>query len=279
MFRAVRILRLPNLLIAAFAVLLARHLAGGGPLDLPEFFSIAAALFLVAGFYVINDISDREIDAVNRPERPLAAGAVTVRAARLQAALLLGIAAGAAAAGAPGTFFWIASWGAALTAYEAGIKRRGLEANLLVSAVASSVLFFGAWLGGRSAAGAAPAVFAFLLHLGREVLKDVCDLPGDSLFSRATLAVTRGARGALAVSLAAMIALVLFSPVPFLTGTYNLVYLAIVLPGVDLVVILGMAHCLKRPDARTLSGFSRILKVEMWVGMAAMLLGSPGVTG
>lgn len=274
MLRAIRIVRLPNLLIAAFAILFGRYLAGGGALDPSTFLSIVAVLLLVAGFYVINDISDREIDRVNRPDRPIASGELSIGSARLLAALFLALSLGMAIAAGGGTLIWLFVWGAALTAYEARIKRRGLLANLLVSIVTSSVLLYGAWLGDNVLAGVVPTLFAFFLHLGREVLKDICDMPGDRKFSRATLPITRGKRGALAVSISALALLVLLTPIPYFIGLYNLVYLVIVLLGVDLVLVLAMTRCARRPDERTLARFSRLLKGEMWVGMAAMLLGS-----
>jgi len=87
-----------------------------------------------------------------------------------------------------------------------------------VSAVAASSLLFGAHLGGSIAAGIAPALFAFFLHLGREIVKDIADVPATGKGRRRTLPIRIGDRRALLVSALPLALLILLSPVPFLIG-------------------------------------------------------------
>ncbi|MFH1680445.1 MAG: UbiA family prenyltransferase [Candidatus Eisenbacteria bacterium] len=268
-----RLARPLNLLILAAAMLLAYLLAGGGRDVSALVPGAAGAVLLVASFYVWNDIADRRVDRVNRPDRPIPSGAVSVRAACAFAALLFcgAFAAGAASGGTTAAVLGV--WAVLLAAYEGVLKRTGLPGNLLVSAVASSALLLGAHLGGSLAAGLAPALFAFFLHLGREIVKDIADAPGDLEGSRRTLAVAFGDRKALAFSALPLALLVLLSPVPFFLGIYGVLYLVIVLVAVDLLLAVALALCFRRPDRSNLGRLSHLLKGQMVIGMAAMLAG------
>ncbi|MBM3320327.1 MAG: UbiA family prenyltransferase [Candidatus Eisenbacteria bacterium] len=268
-----RLVRLVNLLILAGAILLAYLLAGAAG-DRPSLlFGTAGAVLLVAAFYVWNDCADRRVDQVNRPGRPIPSGAISPRRAAALGALLLtgAFAAGALSGGT--TAAVLAVWAVLLAAYEAGIKRTGLPGNLLVSAVASSALLLGAHLGGSLSAGIVPALFAFFLHFGREIVKDIADAPGDREGRRRSLAIVLGDRRALVFSAVPLALLVLLSPLPFVFGLYNVLYLLIILVGVDLLLAVAFARCLRRPDRSNLGFLSRVLKGQMVVGMTAMLAG------
>lgn len=269
-----RLVRPGNLLLLAAAILLGRALAGGGGEAPRVLLSAAAAVLLVAAFYVLNDIADRSVDRVNRPGRPIPSGGVGPRGAAALAIVLAAaafVSAGAAGGAAP---LVLLVWTVLLFAYEGGLKRTGLPGNMLVSAVAASSLLFGAHLGGRVAAGIAPALFAFFLHLGREIVKDIADVPGDREGARRTLPIRIGDRRALLVSALPLSLLVLLSPVPFLIGLYSAAYLVIVIVGVDLVLALAVGRCIRRPDRSNIGLLSHLLKGQMVIGMTAMLVGA-----
>ncbi|MBN1827503.1 MAG: geranylgeranylglycerol-phosphate geranylgeranyltransferase [Candidatus Eisenbacteria bacterium] len=269
------IVRPGNLALLAAALLFAWFLAGGGGEARVVVFGIAGAVLLAAGFYVWNDMDDREIDRVNRPERPLASGALSMRAAGGLRILLLACATAAGAVAGPIPLAVFLLWSVFLVAYERVGKGRGLPGNLIVAALGGSALLFGAWLGGDPRAGLYPALFAFFLHLGREIVKDVADREGDGSGRRATLPLRLGDRRAIGVSAAPLAGLVILTPIPFLLGDYNWVYLFVFAVGVDLLLAWGMIRCWIRPDRGNLVRLSRILKGQMIVAMLAILLGSP----
>jgi 4-hydroxybenzoate polyprenyltransferase len=144
------LLRPANVVTAVADVLAGYAVAGraNGP-ALP--WLLAATMCLYAGGVVLNDFFDREIDAVERPERPIPSGRVTApRAAALGAVLL---AAGVVAA-AQGTWAAAAIAGAIVVLvvlYDARAKRhaiagpvnmglcRGLNLLLGVAAVPAAV--------------------------------------------------------------------------------------------------------------------------------------------
>jgi len=151
-----RLLRVPNLATAA-ADALAGYLVVATPpaLGWPPSacgFAVAAVVFLYAAGVVLNDVCDVELDARERPERPLPSGAVSTRAAANLARILFGLGAAAAcgaafAARSP----WPALVGAGLTAaiwlYDRHAK--GTAAGPLVMGSCRGL----AWLLGMAAAG------------------------------------------------------------------------------------------------------------------------------
>jgi 4-hydroxybenzoate polyprenyltransferase len=99
------LLRPPNVMTAIADVLAGYAVAGrGNPRALP--WLVAATACLYAGGVVLNDYFDRELDAVERPERPLPSGRVRPGHARaLGAALLVaGVATAAVSSRAAGAF-------------------------------------------------------------------------------------------------------------------------------------------------------------------------------
>ncbi len=68
-----RLVRAGNLVILGAAILLGYALAGGGDFvgTIP---ALLAAVFLVAAFYIGNDVADLSVDRVNRADRPLPFG-------------------------------------------------------------------------------------------------------------------------------------------------------------------------------------------------------------
>jgi geranylgeranylglycerol-phosphate geranylgeranyltransferase len=165
-------------------------------------------------------------------------------------------------------------WFLVLVGYEKGVKKKGIAGNLFVGVVASSPLLYGAWLGGSVAAGVIPALFAFLLHLAREIVKDIGDAPGDEHAGRRTLPIRMGEKNAFLLSAFPLLFLVLFTPIPFLLGVYDVRYLVTVLIGMDVVLLVFLAGCYFHPQRWSMALLSRVLKGEMVIAMIAILLGS-----
>jgi geranylgeranylglycerol-phosphate geranylgeranyltransferase len=118
-----------------------------------------------------------------------------------------------------------------------------------------------------------PTVFAFLMHLSREIIKDVQDLSGDRQSGAMTLVIRAGRKRALSVSAFSLMLLVSFSPVPYLLGVYNVKYLLAVILGVDLVLLPVIYQLLKNPLGVDYAKLSFILKIDMLVGLMAIALG------
>ncbi|MEN0063501.1 MAG: UbiA-like protein EboC [Myxococcota bacterium] len=92
------LVRPANLVTSAADALAGMALAGAfGPPTLQHLALVGASVSLYAGGIVYNDVCDAEIDAVERPERPIPSGQVSRRTAALYGAGWLGLGIGLAA--------------------------------------------------------------------------------------------------------------------------------------------------------------------------------------
>ncbi len=233
---------------------------------------ISGAL-VAAGANAINDYFDVEIDRRNKPYRPLPAGRVTRRAAKIQALLLLAL--GSAFGGGIGVLpLLVATLTAVLLyVYSWRLKRTVLWGNVTVSVATALAFLYGGLAVGRPWAASIPAGFAFLFHLGREVIKDVEDMHGDRLEGAVTLPIRHGLRTALGVATAVYALVVLVTPLPYFGRVYGLAYLVVVLAGVDTVVAYVLVQMWRRPEPVVLHRLSELLKADMFVGLVAIYVG------
>jgi geranylgeranylglycerol-phosphate geranylgeranyltransferase len=265
-----RLIRAPNLLIAAAGVL-----AGGwialGRIGLPKdlVFAAISAIAIGAVGNTWNDIRDVAADRVNRPgTRPLAAGQVSRGVADLL--VFDGSFAGLTFAGLVSGWLFLAALAAlaVMLIYSPLLKPRPLLGNVAVAVVAGSPPFYGALALGAPAAGVVPWVLAALLHFVREVVKDVEDEPGDRTIGRRTLPIALGRRPAMV--LAAGVAL-LFVPASLLlprNAGYGGAYFVIALVAQMAVLVAATWLLLGRVER-----VSPLLKGAMVVGLIALVAG------
>jgi len=231
---------------------------------------LAAAAFATAAGNTINDIYDVDIDRVNKPRRPLAAGALSVRAALglyaffvASAIVLIRFLPTVEAA-------WIGVWMVLLHLYSWRLKRMYLAGNVLVAAVGGSGFLLGALAGGNVMAGAIPAAFTFAFVIGREIVKDTDDIEGDRACDATTFPIVSGRRAALTTALLIFVALCVSIPVPAFAGMYGAAYAIVMLLSVVPILLISIWIILK---GRSLGTVSTLLKVGMFFGCAAFYLG------
>lgn len=263
-----------NCLITALSVGLGGFAAGlGCPSAGLGWTALSAALIAGAG-NAINDVVDLEIDRVNRPGRPLPSGRLGRRAAVAEALALALAGLGLAWWLGPARGMVASAAALALLLYSTHLKRRALWGNLAVSAVAAAAFPYGALAVGRWGRSWIPAGFAFLFHLGREIVKDLEDMEGDQAQGARTLPLRWGARPAAWLATLVYAILVLFTLIPWAQGLYGAVYLLLVLLLAALVVrVLVRLH--RNSTAGSL--LSRSLKVGMLLGLAAVAAGELGL--
>ncbi len=183
-----QMLRPGNAVMAAIAVLLGGLVVTGTDVFLLHFDAVGAAAlaaFLITGFgNVLNDITDRSVDAEAHPTRPLPSGRISVPQAQTFAALLIGFGLFEAmvAAGWPTLLFAVVN-AFILGAYEMRLKAVVLWGNVVVALLVASAFAFGAVASGAPVDSWGPLwalmAMAFLANLAREVLKDVQDVEAD----------------------------------------------------------------------------------------------------
>jgi len=256
-----------NLMMAGAGVAIGGTLAMGRvavPREL--LLAILSAACLGAAGNAANDLWDVAADRINKPHRPLPSGAVphdvavTVGGVAGGLGLLLAWLAGR-------TPFLIAVPALALMlAYSPLLKPRPVLGNLVVAVVGSLPLVFGAGAVGDWHAGLVPFWLAVLLHLAREIVKDLEDIPGDLAAQRRTIPIAWGRRAGF---FAAALPLALFVPVallPWLAGPYGARY-----GSVAILIAVGVAAVTGRLLREEAEGARAGLKLAMLLGLVGLL--------
>lgn len=251
---------------------------GAGVFEAPA--SANLLLAMVSGALVgaasnaCNDLVDVEIDRHNRPDRPVASGAVSPEAARvIWIALsvvgvvlggLVSLGVGAVALGSA-LLLWL---------YNVRLKRTPGWGNIVVAVVIALALVYGALAVGAVTSTVAVGVgMTFLITLAREIVKDVEDVDGDAAEGARTLAVTRGAWWTSRIALALIGLTMVLLPLPSFTlvGRSFLAY-GLVCGGCLLAAAWALAaadRTVLRPAASSARGW---LKGAMATGVLALAL-------
>lgn len=235
--------------------------------------AIAAAVAgaVTAGGNVVNDVFDVEIDAVNRPLRPIPSGRLPLRTGTAVSAALLS----AALLGAlvNGFVLAIAALNAiVLVLYSWRLKGVPLAGNAAVSYLVGSTFLFGGSAVGGPTESLPLFLLAFLATLGREVAKDVEDLPGDR-GKVSTLATWMGPVEASRVAAALLLAAAASSPVPYLVGVIEAWYLPFA-AAADLVLFASAWILVSEPGVSSAASAQRLVKLAMALALAGFVAGA-----
>jgi geranylgeranylglycerol-phosphate geranylgeranyltransferase len=266
------ITRPANAVMAGVAAVVAYLVATGTIVPAALLLLIVVTLITAAG-NVINDYYDADIDAVNRPGRPIPAGLVPRQAAFWYAMILFG-------AGVTASLFTnILCIGFAvfnsllLVAYAARLKSMPLVGNVAVAYLAGSMFFFGgAFAGVSGLIHLAPiAAMTFLAMMARELLKDAEDVEGDAAGGASTLPIRIGVKKTAYCAFVSVLLSALASIIPF--WWWGIPYLAMI-GIVDLVLIAAAyraLHC-DSPSCVRSSGASAVLKYSMFASLIVFVL-------
>lgn len=224
-----------------------------------------AFLFIGAG-NTLNDYIDRETDKVNHPKRPIPSGRMRPKTALIFSMVLFGIGA-VVVISINSLSFGIAMLNAAaLIAYEIDLKRRGVIGNLNISYLVASIFLFGGAVINNIEVSGILALLAFLATFGREVVKSIEDVEGDT--DRHTLPKLVGKRNAGIIGSISFASAIALSPLPYCLSIFgNWLYLAIV-AAADVIFIYCIILLFKHPKQA-----SKRAKLAMFVALIAFLIG------
>jgi len=233
--------------------------------------------FIAAYGNIVNDLFDIEVDRISKPLRPLAKKTVSRSTAVIAAMFcaIIGL--------ALSYFVHILAFGItfsviiALFAYTPIFKGESYFGNILIAVVSSLAFLIGGLAVDKPFGAAILVLFAFLMHLGREIIKDIQDRAADSAFGYRTGAVRydiRLSRGLSALILAILLAATF---IPTIIGLYGYGYLIVVIIGVDLILVESIHRLLKSYDEDSMRRVSAWLKLTMAFGLLAVLLGRLGL--
>jgi geranylgeranylglycerol-phosphate geranylgeranyltransferase len=262
-----------NVLIAFLTIFIAAAVTGGLQINREVVLAAISTALITIGANVINDIFDVAIDRINKPYRPLPAGKLTRNQALIYF-LVVYLAGWIIAALINMTMFLIAVLiSILLVFYSVWYKRTILFGNMVVSFSTAVAFVYGGLAVGRIKETFFPAVFAFLFHFGREVIKDLQDTIGDRQAGAVTFAVKYGHKPSFYLTLVVFLVLILVTLIPYILKIYNLAYLLVVILGIYPVIGLVLYVTWKTPEQKKLGWMSTILKVDMLVGLLAIYVG------
>ncbi|MEM1581905.1 MAG: UbiA family prenyltransferase [Candidatus Bathyarchaeia archaeon] len=275
----IRIIRPINSLMMGFAVIVGAFLAAQGLISENDVANLVlgsiTAITLTGASMAINDYYDRDIDAVNEPNRPIPSGLIKPWESIVVAAALTMI--GLTSATLTNllclliaSFSWIVS-----VTYSTFGKRTGLPGNLLVSTCISLPFIYG----GVSLKGTIEpntilfAALAFLANTGREITKGIADVEGDKIKGIKTLAIHYGPKkAAKSASIFFMLA-VLLSPLPVILGLTKLWFIPPVIAA-DIGFVISSISLIRNHEKENAKKVKDITLLWMMMGLIAFIAGT-----
>jgi len=272
-----RLIRPPNCILMGFAVIVGASLVSPPNLSINLFLGFVTSFTLTGASMAINDYYDRDIDAINEPNRPIPSGTISPKEA-LSFALVLSLVGFVAALVTNISCLIVAAiaWAIFVT-YTTEGKRTGLPGNFLVSACVAVPFIYGSFVVQERLELAVTifAAMAFLSNTGREVTKGIVDIEGDRSQNIRTIAVAFGDRTAAFVAAIFFFSAVTLSPLPVLWGLVSNWFLPfVILTDIGLVLssfLLVQDH--SRKNARRVKN-----SILIWfiTGLSAFIAGTLG---
>ncbi len=272
-----RLIRVANCLLATVGVWIGAYLTWFTPAYYgPTVASLAAFLVCAAG-NTINDLVDIETDRINRPDRVLVREGVSRKYA-LNLAVALNVAAIFMAVAVSWPLVLIAGLTIlSLLVYNLWLKKVPLAGNAMVALLAGLTFVTGGLavdpaLTFRFPGPLIAAVFAFLFHLVREIVKDVQDMEGDRQSGLGSLPLAIGRSRALLTALGLFAVLAMLTYLPIFQQWFGRTYEIITVYIVDLPLLALLIFVWANPTDRMLAVGSAALKAGMVLGLTALLL-------
>jgi geranylgeranylglycerol-phosphate geranylgeranyltransferase len=236
------------------------------------FAALSASLIASSG-YVINDYFDIEADKLNHPERPLVRVKLTKNQSLYYYFILIIVSLFFSIQ--INSFAFLISIIAAilLFLYSYKLKEIILIGNILVSVLTGMVFIYGGAAVDNFSYAVIPALFAFLINLIREVVKDMEDSDGDLQANVITYPLKYGFNPAKKFIFLISIFLILFTMYPFFIRLYRIEYFIFVMVIVNPVLVFVIKSLYENDSRKNLNKLSFLLKLDMLIGLIAIYLG------
>ena len=277
------IIRPGNAVMAAISVVL--MMIVGHYYELPIILCAIIVFVCTGAGNTINDVFDYKIDEINKPNRPIPSGRISLKNARNYSYVLFAI-------GIVLSFvidYLINSiWPSVIVVpavvimylYARNLKAMPLVGNItvavltgfcfviagtVISCATSSlkILFVSIYLG----------LFAVFMTLAREIVKDMEDIEGDKLEGARTFPILYGKKIPSIVSIVLIVITTLMCPVLYIFKIFNVFYMIVMI--VPIIIFLYSAYSLKLdPSEEVCAKVSKNIKIAMLISFLAFVVGS-----
>ncbi|MBM4240657.1 MAG: geranylgeranylglycerol-phosphate geranylgeranyltransferase [Euryarchaeota archaeon] len=270
------IIRPWNAVMAVIAVLLMAIISVNFTLDV---LLACAVVFVVTGAgNAVNDYFDHRIDAINKPERPIPSGRISLKTAEIYSLSLfiVGIVLAFVIGLIPGVIALLSSLLMIFYAYN--LKRKLLIGNLSISFLTGLCFVFGGVVVSKIELSIFLGFFAFLMTMAREIVKDMEDVEGDRVEGASTLPIIYGERISSIFAAFFMIFASLSSPILYFLGFFSIYYLIVLVIAIA-VFLLCAISILKDQSLDNTIKVSKRIKIGMGIVFLAFAVGSPFLAG
>ena len=152
-------------------------------------------------------------------------------------------------------------------------KQKPLIGNIIIAFLAGMAFIYGGYVSGNPLSAIIPALFAFLINLIREIVKDIQDIEGDSKLNYRTFPILYGIFKSKQLIVITTILLVAFTFYPFIFRLYKIEYFIMIMVFVNPLLILCLKFLYDPKWINNLSYISNFYKLNMILGLAAIYLG------
>lgn len=267
-----KIIRPINVLITFLVVLVAILISQTGVMEISIYLLVplSASLIAAAG-NVINDIYDIETDRISHPERVLVLGNLDIKRAWLLN-FLLNTTAVFITLFISKTLLVIAVLTIVLLYfYSTHLQKLPLIGNITVAILTGAAFLYGGVAVDNISSAIIPAVFAIMINLIRELVKDTQDMEGDLKNGYQTFPIKFGVLNTHKLIIALSIILILMTLYPFFFHIYRIEYFIIVMLFVNPLIVYLIKIISSNKEA--LPKVSILLKINMIAGLIAIYLG------
>lgn len=275
----IEILRPGNVIMAMIAIILVAIVAHS--ISVPIILAMLVVFFEISAGNVINDYFDYKIDLINKPERPIPSGRISLKTARNYA---YGLFLGGTICGflisyltnnlIPFIIVLIADILLYLYAYK--LKSTLLIGNLTVGFMTGLCFAFGGFSIGTPQmiyTSIFLGFFAFIMTTAREITKDIEDIEGDKAEGAKTFPILYGTKISAIITFILIILDCILCPLLYFQHIFNIYYLVIIAIAVILFVYSAIL-IIRNQDVKTAAKTSKYLKIGMLIAFVSFAIGS-----
>jgi geranylgeranylglycerol-phosphate geranylgeranyltransferase len=273
-FKSFIILTRPvNIVLGACFFLVMMYVSGAS--NLYVILIAASCILLVTGAgNILNDYYDIAIDKINKPERPLPSKMIKPETAYLFAIALFVSALAMASTIGMAFFLFVLGNSILLWYYDAKGKKQGFVGNIIVSYLTTAIFITGMIISRTYATwvlAGTLGIFAFLLSMGREIIKDMEDIEGDKKQGIKTLPTVYGLKKSGMIAGAILACLVLITPLPYLLGLFSVASLY-VFGSVNIIIVYVIYAITRNPTKKTATNGKNLLKLVMFIALIGIII-------
>ena len=233
---------------------------------------ISAILTAAAG-NIINDIIDKNADKINHPVRIIPSGKLSVKQAGIEYFFLVIAACVISSFINQLSFLIVFLTSVLLFLYSNILKRIPLLGNITIAYLTGMAFIYGGVSVGHPRAALIPALFAFMINLIRELVKDIQDIDGDKNVGIKTFPIKFGIDSTKYLITFFVILLILTTFIPYAFDIYKIEFFILVMIVVNPILIFFLKLLYKNDFTANLNKLSNMLKLDMVFGLLAIFLG------